>query len=98
MNGFTIMGDVVEETWTTIAADRDGEVLPDEIGRRTVTRRAHFAFRAEAEAWLADQEKEGFKIPDGFSGIAPCATRYFGPTDAPTNCWSVNVEKPIEES
>ena len=58
----TAMGEVKEETWTTIAADRDGEPLPDEIGARKTTRHVHFAFRAECEDWLSEQTADGWKL------------------------------------
>jgi hypothetical protein len=84
------MGEVVEQTWTTIAADRDGEVLPDEIGKRRMTRHVHFAFRSEAEQWIAKQEAEGFSPS---YGPTPCATPYHGKTDSPSNCWSAEVSR-----
>lgn len=85
-----MIGEVLEQTWTVIAAERDGEPLVDEIGRRMVTRRASFAFRDEAEAWLAEQAAEGWAV-DGEP--CPLATRYFGETDSPSNCWSASVER-----
>lgn len=92
-----VMGEVTEENWTCIAAsheDDEGYEIVDEakIGERTITRRVYFAYRAEAEAWLREQEAEGF-APGMCGGIMSAATFYHGPTDAPGNCWSVSVER-----
>lgn len=84
-----MIGQVIGETWRTVAADIDGIPQPEKINQLTATRRALFAYRAEAEKWAADQEAEGF----GETVIASAAVSYFGPTDAPGNCWSVTVER-----
>lgn len=84
-----VMGEVTEEHWTTVAAERDGVVQHEQIGKQTTTRRAYFAFRAEAERWLRQQAVEGFVS----TGISSAATVYFGPTDAPGNCWSASCER-----
>jgi len=70
-------------TWTTIAADEDGVVLTEAIGRRRETREAAFAWRAEADAWAAEQVDAGYTL----DGISPYATRYHGDTDSPSNAW-----------
>lgn len=85
------MGEVEEMFWTVIAAELDGVIQPDEIGRRIEERYVRFAFRSEAEAWIAEQEAEGFAAGDP----VPCATLYFGPTDSPSNCWSVSAQKEL---
>ena len=87
-----VMGEVTEEHWTTLSAERNGVVQPEQIGKRTTTRRAYFAYRTEAEAWIRQQAVEGFVS----TGVASAATFYFGPTDAPGNCWAASVER--EES
>jgi hypothetical protein len=86
----TVMGEVEERVWTTIAADRDGAVLEDAIGTRTMTRSTHFAFHEAALAWVAEQQEDGWELR---GDPCPCATAYFGPTDSPSNCWTVEVEK-----
>lgn len=87
----TELGKVVEEVWTTVAADCDGEVLYDEIGKRTRTRTVMLAWRSEVEEWLAQQVATGWSA---VHGPTPCATLYFGDTDSPSNCWSARVERP----
>lgn len=87
----TVMGEVEERVWTVIAAERDGVSDPAEVGRRESTRRTHFAFRAEAEAWVAAQAVEGYGSPE----YANAATAYFGPTDSHGNCWAVKVTKDL---
>jgi predicted double-glycine peptidase len=88
----TVMGAVEEQEWTVIAADSDGVILEDEIGKRHRRRRTHFAFHEEALAWVAAHEKDGWKLS---GDPCPCATAFFGPTDSPSNCWSVEVEKEV---
>jgi hypothetical protein len=85
-----MIGTVSTERATTIAADVDGVVQTELIGQVTERRRAQFAYRAEADQWAADMTAEGFTV----TWIASAAVNYFGPTDAPGNCWSVTVEKP----
>jgi hypothetical protein len=87
------LGKVTEETWRTVAADVDGVPQPEKIGQLTITRRAYFAYQDEAQAFLREQAAEGFAPADGWGGIGSAAVSYFGPTDAPGNCWSVQVEK-----
>ena len=86
----TEMGKVEEQTWTTIAADIDGVVQNEKIGEQTRTRHIYFAWREEAEAWLAEQEAEGWSKRHGPTSTA---TAYFGDTDSPGNCWSCEVER-----
>lgn len=86
-----VLPHVEEHTWTCIAADVDGELDAKAIGQRQLCRRGVFAFRAEADEWVNEQEAEGFTL---HSGPAPLATIYFGPTDSPSNCWSVEVTRP----
>ena len=85
----TMIGTVTEENWRTIAADIDGIPQPEKINQVTTSRRALFAYHAEAQQWILDQAAEGF----GDAVIASAAVSYFGPTDAPGNCWSVTVER-----
>lgn len=88
-----VMGEVEEQIWTVIAADTDGEIDHEEIGKRVRTRRVYFAYRDEALAWIVEQERQGFTCE---SGPVAAATFYFGPTDSPSNCWSAEVTKPYE--
>ena len=88
----TVMGEVEERTWTVVQAEEDGGPSPGEVGRREVTRRVHFAFRAEGEDWAAEQRAGGF----GPATFAHAATPYFGLTDSTGNCWSVEVRKPLD--
>ena len=74
--------------WVTIAADTDDVPQPGEIGKLRTELSARFAYRAEADTWLAEMQRGGY---DGT--IASCACSYYGPTDAPGNCWSVSVSK-----
>lgn len=88
----TVMGEVEETPWTVIAAEINGEIAHEEIGKQGLRRRTQFAYRAEAEAWIAEQEAEGWTCRWGPGALA---TAYFGPTDSPANCWSVEVEKEV---
>jgi hypothetical protein len=73
---------VNEGTWRLVVSS--DETAP----ARRLVREAWFAFRRDAEAWAKTQD--GFEW-DGY--LASCATNYFGPTDAPANCWFVSVER-----
>lgn len=84
-----MIGTVREESWRTIAADIDGIPQPQLVNQVTTRRETLFAYRAEADQWAAGQQAEGFGDPV----IASAAVAYFGPTDAPGNCWSVSVER-----
>lgn len=84
-----MIGQVIQETWRTVAADIDGIPQPEKINQLTTSRRALFAYRAEAETWARQQEAEGFSE----TVIGSAAVSYFGPTDAPGNCWSVTAER-----
>jgi len=89
----------VEMVWTCIAAEQandDGVMVPDPTapGTRMLERAAHFAYRAEAVAWLAEQEAEGFTP----GTPVPCATAsYHGLTDAPSNCWAARAQREVHE-
>lgn len=85
------MGEVEEMCWTCIAAEEDGVIAVDQIGRRTQERYVRFAFKAQAETWAEEQQAEGFTAGDP----VPCATLYFGPTDSPSNCWSISAQKEL---
>lgn len=86
----TVGGGTVERVWTCIAASTaDGEPLEGAVGRRTLERVAAFAYRHEAETWLAGQVFDGLTA----GGIVPLATAYHGLTDSPSNCWSVRATK-----
>jgi hypothetical protein len=87
------LGEITEETWRTVAADIDGVPQPDKVNQLTITRRVYFAWQAEAQTFLREQAAEGFAPADGWGGIGSAAVSYFGPTDAPGNCWSVQVQK-----
>jgi hypothetical protein len=94
---YTRMGVVEERTSTVIAACHEDEhgntvIDHDEIGKRSVFRHVYFAYQAEVEGWLTEQEAEGFTRK---SGPTPAATFYGGPTDSPSNCWSAEVEKTL---
>lgn len=85
-----MIGTVEENHWRTIAADADGVPQPEKTGQVRIEREAKFAWRAEAEQWVAEQKAEGF----GEAFIASAATTsYYGLTDAPGNCWQARVEK-----
>ena len=84
-----MIGTVEREIWRTVAADVDGVPQPAEIGKRTERASCRFAYRAEAEQWVIAMSSEGYGNPV----IASAACSYYGPTDAPGNCWSATVEK-----
>lgn len=88
-----IMGQVIEQTWTTIAADQDSEVLTEEIGRRRRTLSIKFALWRECDQWISDLLAVGWKLEHGPTS---CATSYFGETDSPSNCWSAEVSMEID--
>jgi hypothetical protein len=79
--------------WRTVAHDVDGVVQAAEVGKRTERVHAYFAWRAEADEWVDDLRAAGFE--DIMIGSA--ATSYFGPTDAPGNCWFVSAEMEAAE-
>ena len=83
-----MIGTVETTEWITVAADIDGEPQPGELGKLRTERYARFAWRAEAETWLTEQQADGY---DGT--IASAAVSWFGQTDAPGNCWSVTTSK-----
>ena len=87
----TVMGEVTEQTWTVVQAEEGGVSIAGEVGRRELSRRVHFAFRAEGEAWAETQRAEGFTV----GTFAHCATPYFGPTDSNGNCWAVEARKDL---
>jgi hypothetical protein len=87
-----VMGEVKETPWTVIAAEIDGEIDEDEVGKHYLRRTTQFAFLDEARAWIAEQEANGWTAS---WGPAVYATAYFGPTDSPGNCWSVEVQKEV---
>lgn len=84
----------LEQVWTCVAAEVDGAVDAGAIGRRTRTREATFAFRRDAEAWLAGYDGEGFTL----SGPTPVAMLWHGETDSPSNCWICRVSEDITAS
>lgn len=86
-----MIGTVEIRCGTLVAAEVDG--IPDNtnIGQVTEYRTAYFAWRDEAQAWIAEQAAEGF-AQHGFGGAA---IRYFGPTDAESNAWFAEVSKVI---
>jgi hypothetical protein len=86
-------GHAVERTWTMIAADRDDEALPAEIGRRRLEREAAFAMQDDAAAWLHEQELNGF---EDLIGPTPYATRFFGESDSPSNAWIARASRELE--
>lgn len=90
-----VMGEVVEQEWTTLAAELDGVPQESEVGKRYLTRNVKLAFFDECGSWLAEQYAQGFWL---HWGPAPCATAYFGPTDSSSNCWSIEVVKEVESS
>lgn len=101
-HGGTVRGtfpQFTEQTWTVIAADHmddDGNTVidHDEVGTCRLERRGEFAFKVEAEAWIAEQLAEGFELD---SGPCPLATfRYHGPTDSDSNAWSARVSKAVQ--
>jgi hypothetical protein len=88
-----MIGTVRTERWRAVAADVDGVPQPELIGKVTERRTAQFAYRAEGEQWANDQAAEGFEL----AWFASAAVSYYGPTDAPGNCWSVTMERPAED-
>ena len=91
-----MIGEVTENLWRLIAIDTDGIVTADDekrIGEVRIERSAYFAYRAEAEDWRDAQIAEGFQTVFGGDGLGSAAVSYYGPTDAPGNCWSVSMEK-----
>lgn len=88
-----MIGTVRETVWRTVALEIDGIPQPEAVNQLTIHREAYFAYRAEAVEWLEEQEAEGFERTFSGDGIGSAAMSYFGPTDAPGNCWSVDVSK-----
>lgn len=82
-----MIGTAVTERWKTVAADVDGVPQPELCGQVTETQTARFAYRAEGELWAAGMALAGFEL----AWFGSAAVSYFGPTDAPGNCWSVMV-------
>lgn len=85
-----MIGKIESATWITLAADVDGVAQPEKVGTRTHQLRAYFAYKAEAEAWLAEQQANGYEGAIGMAAIS-----YFGPTDSPSNAWFVQAEREI---
>jgi hypothetical protein len=87
-----MIGTAEQTTWRTIAADVDGTPAPEEIGKRTEQIEARFAYKAEALEWAAGLEAAGW----GEASLASAACSYYGPTDAPGNCWTMRLERVTE--
>jgi surface antigen len=87
-----MIGKVETVRWTVVVAELDGVPQPEMAGKTTERRAAQFAYRAEGEQWAAEQAAEGFEV----AWFASAAVSYYGPTDAPGNCWSVTVERVAE--
>lgn len=99
-----MIGTAKVSRWRTIAADVDGMPAPELIGQVTETIEARFAYKAEAIKWAAGLEAsgEGWAAEDGAGdgwgapGLSSAAVSYFGPTDAPGNCWSIRRVRIVE--
>jgi hypothetical protein len=91
MTSSIVMGQPVTTVWRTIAADIGGVPQPEKIGQLHVIIDIYFAFKTDAESWSRDREYECYETVVG--SVAIC---YFGPTDAPGNCWSVRAEKIVQ--
>lgn len=89
-----MIGTVQIERWTLLAQDIDGVPQTKDIGQLTERRTAYFAWRKEADAWLEDQQEEGFTR----AAFGNAAMAYFGPTDSEGNCWLVSVDKVITKA
>lgn len=84
-------GPAVEHTWTLLAAEIDGEPQPQECGRQRRELVRWFAFERAAAAWALLHAALGYEI----SGPTPLATFYHGPTDSPSNAWSVTASREL---
>lgn len=73
--------------WRTVAADVDGIPRPERAGELHEQMQALFAYRADADRWLTALQAKGYE-----GTVAMAAVSYFGPTDSPSNCWSVSAE------
>lgn len=105
-----MIGTAQTSRWRTIAADLevDGVIVPqpEKIGQVTEEISAYFAFKSEALEWAAGLEAsgEGWTAPDGTddgygpgtAGLSSAAISYYGPTDAPGNCWGMRRERIVE--
>jgi len=87
-----MIGIVTTEEWRTVALEIDGVPQVNQAGTVTERATARFAWSAEAHEWIAAMAAEGYSD----AVIASAAVSYFGPTDAPGNCWSVTVERVAE--
>lgn len=81
----------VENIWTCIAEEVDGEPVAESVGTRELERSAYFSMKDAAERWLERQASEGFEV----RGPTPLATRYYGPTDSPSNAWAVRATRAV---
>lgn len=80
-------GPAVERVWTLIAAELDA--VPQPIGTRRRELVRWFAFERAAAAWALLHAALGYEI----DGPAPLATMYHGPTDSPSNAWTVTASR-----
>lgn len=125
----TRLGQVIERSWTTLAAQHEEWVedpttprrrhgdkpamrkvvtpQPELVGIVTLVRECAFAWRSEAEAWIAEQAREGFAPREGGDGLASFSSdinpdfrrndwmnRNRG-TDSQSNCWLASVVKVV---
>lgn len=88
-----MIGTIEDTTWRTVAADLNGVPQPEKVGTCTRQLRAYFAYKVEAQAWLAEQQADGYEGTIGMAAIS-----YFGPTDSPSNCWFVQVERELHQT
>lgn len=86
------LGKVTNERWRTIAVDVDGVPQPDQTGKITLNCRVYLAWKDEADTQKNDWEQEGFTVIIGSAAVS-----YFGPSDAPGNCWAVIGLKEVSE-
>lgn len=82
-------GPPVDRFWTMLVSETNGVVDKETAGKVTLERQAYFAYRADADAFTETLRAEGFET----NGPVQVATRYFGPSDSPSNAWSVRGER-----
>jgi hypothetical protein len=88
----TDLGKVQTTRWTTVAADVDGVPQPEAAGQVAQEKQIYLAWREEADVQTATWFAEGYDVI-----VSNAAVGYFGPTDAPGNCWCVTGRKVVSE-
>lgn len=86
-----MIGTVETTKWRTVAADVDGVPQAAEVGKLTERHHVYYAWKVEIEHWAAKLRAVGYEVT-----IGSAAASYYGPTDAPGNCWFATAERTAE--